>query len=72
MIRWLAENPVISIQFVLHDIAQSNLSKQKMQSQLHLIWKEKEEKAVKDSFHAYKSLFLYIISVAFELGQRGK
>lgn len=37
MIRWLAENPAISIQFVLQDIPQSNLSKQKMQSQLYTL-----------------------------------
>lgn len=66
MIRWLAENLVISIQSVVQDIAQSNLSKQEKRNAVTTILNLKSVKEkrppVETSFHAYKILSLYIIS----------
>lgn len=47
MIRWLAENLVISIQSVLQDIAQSNLSKQEKRNAVTTILNLKSVKEKK-------------------------
>lgn len=68
MIRWLAENLVISIQSILQDIVQSNFSKQEKRNavttilNLKSVKEKKTPHPVETSFHAYKILFLYIIS----------